>query len=236
MQQVNVSAQSREKTGGKGAISSVLGKGMVPAVVYGGEKKPVSVMVVEKEIAGVLKFGDNALIKLKYGSEEENVIIKVVQRHVVTDRVIHLDFQRIRLTDKLKFKVHVKLVGEPQGVKLQGGIMEHALREFNVLCMPTEIPKEIEVDVTALNIGDSIRVKDVKSKVELTDDPNHVVVSVIAAKEEVVETPVAAAAGGAEPEVIAKGKKEEEGAAPAAGAKPAAAGAKPEEKKAEPKK
>ena len=87
MQQVNVSAQSREKTGGKGAISSVLGQGMVPAVVYGGDKKPVSVMVGEKEIAGVLKFGDNALIKLKYGSDEDNVIIKEIGRASCRERV-----------------------------------------------------------------------------------------------------------------------------------------------------
>jgi large subunit ribosomal protein L25 len=148
------------------------------------------------------------------------------------------------MTDKIKVKVRVKLVGEACGVKMEAGILEHNMRELNVLCLPTDIPKEIEINIAELHLNGVIRVKDIKSdKAEIIEDAEHIVVSVVAPKEEKVETPVAAAdAAAAEPEVIAKGKKEEgeEGAAAEAGkgkpvdagkgAKPADAG-KPEDKK-----
>jgi large subunit ribosomal protein L25 len=240
MEQLHIAAQLREKAGVRGVLSKFRAEGVTPAVIYGLKKPPVQITVPEKEFLVVLKKGANAVLKLKYGDKEDNVIVKEVQRHVVTDRVIHIDFHRISLTEKIKVKVHIKIVGEAFGVKTEGGILEHAMREFTVLCLPMDIPKEIEVGITELKLDEAIRVKDIRhDKVEILDDPNHVIVSVTAPKEEVVETPVAAAgaaagATAAEPEVIAaKGKKDEEGAEGAA--KPAAA-AKPGEKKAEPKK
>jgi len=241
MEQLHVAAQLREKAGVRGVLSKFRLDGITPAVIYGLKKPPVHITVSEKEILTVLKKGANAVLKLKYADKEDNVIIKDVQRHVVTDRVIHIDFHRISLTEKIKVKVHIKIVGEAFGVKTEGGILEHTMREFNVLCLPTDIPKEIEVEISKLKLNEAIRVKDIKhEKVEILDDPNHIIVSIVAPKEEVVETPAAAAgaaagAAAAEPEVVAgKGKKEEEGAE---GAKPAAgAAAKPGEKKAEPKK
>ena len=242
MEQLNIAAQLREKAGVRGILSKFRAEGVTPAVVYGLKKPPVQITVSEKEMLSVLKKGANAVLKLKYTDKEDNVIIKEVQRHVVTDKVIHIDFHRISMTEKLKVKVHIKIVGEAFGVKTEGGILEHAMREFNILSLPTDIPKEIEVEISNLKLNEAIRVKDIKcDKVEILDDPNHVIVSIVAPKEEVVETPVAAAgAAAAEPEIVAaKGKKEEEGAEGAAkpGAKPApGAAAKPGEKKAEPKK
>lgn len=246
MEQLNVAAQLREKAGVRGVLSKFRAAGITPAVIYGLKKPPVQITVPEKEMLGVLKRGSNAVLKLKYSDKEDNVIIKEVQRHVVTDRVTHIDFHRISLTEKLKVKVHIKIVGEAFGVKTEGGILEHTMREFNILSLPMDIPKEIEVEISNLKLNEAIRVKDIKyEKVEILDDPNHIIVSIVAPKEEVVETPAAAAgaaagAAGAEPEIVAaKGKKEEEGAEGAAkpGAKPAAgAAAKPGEKKAEPKK
>jgi len=244
MEQIIVEAQMREKIGGKKGLALLRQGGNVPAVIYGTGKPPVHVTVGEKEILAVLKKGANSVVKIKYLSSSDTAILKEVQKHVVTGRVVHIDFQRISLTDKIKVKVRVKLVGESCGVKMEGGIVEHNMRELNVLCLPTDIPKDIEVNITALHLGDVIRVKDIKSdKAEIIEEAEHIVVSVAAPKEEKVETPVAAAgATEAEPEVIAKGKKEEgeEGAADAAkGAKPAEAGkpGKPEDKKpAAPKK
>ncbi|HOW89065.1 MAG TPA: 50S ribosomal protein L25 [Elusimicrobiales bacterium] len=240
MEQINVTAQLRDKAGARGALSKLRTDGWTPAVIYGLGKPPVSVSVSEKEMLGVMKRGANAVLKLKYSDKEDNVIIKNVQYHVVTDRLIHVDFHRISLTEKVTVKVHIKIVGEAFGVKTQGGLLEHALRDFTVRCLPTDIPKEIEVDVKDLKLDSAIRVSDIRhADLEILDDPSHVVVSITAPKEEAVETPAAAAgaaagAAAAEPEVVAgKGKKDEEGAAkPAAGA----AAAKPGEKKAEPKK
>lgn len=240
MEQIILSAKLREKTGGKGGLSGLRLQGSIPAVVYGLKQPSVTVIVGEKEMIGIMKKGANAVLKLKYSDKEDNVIIKEVQRHVVTDRPIHFDFHRISLTEKIQVKVHVKVVGEAFGVKTEGGVLEHNMREVTVLCLPTDIPKELEVDVTNLKLGENMRVKDIKSaKAEILDDPNAIVVSVFMPKEEVVETPVEGAVAGAteaEPELVGgKGKKLEEGEegaegeAAKPGAKPAAgaAGAKP---------
>ncbi|HAH33050.1 MAG TPA: 50S ribosomal protein L25 [Elusimicrobia bacterium] len=245
MEQIIVEAQLRDKIGGKKGLSLLRQGGSIPAVIYGTGKPAVHVTVGEKEILTVLKKGANSVVKLKYSDNSDTVILKEVQKHVVTGKLLHIDFQRISMTDKIKVKVRVKLVGDAYGVKVESGIVEHNMRELNVLCLPTDIPKEIEINITELHLGGVIRVKDVKSdKAEIIEDAEHIVVSVTAPKEEKVETPLAAAgASAAEPEVIAKGKKEEgeDGAAPdaAKGAKAAEAGhaGKPEDKKpAAPKK
>jgi large subunit ribosomal protein L25 len=235
-----ISAEMRDKAGVRAALTAFRAGGRIPAVVYGLDKKPVSLTVDEKAMVAILKADPNAIITIKYTGGEDTVIIKAIQRHPVSGKCTHFDFYRISLTEKIKVKVHVKIVGECYGVKLQGGLVEHTMRELNVSCLPTEIPHEIVLDITDLQINHSLRVKDVKpGKAELLDSPEQIVVSVTAPKEEKVEEPIAgAAAAGAEPEVVAgKGKKEEgeEGAAAGKdGAKPAAG--KPDEKKAAPKK
>ena len=234
MQQTKIAAAARENAGQRGTLSAHRAAGRIPAVIYGLDKKPVSVTVDEKTITAVIKADPNAIITLQHPGGEDVVIIKAIQRHPVTDKYTHFDFQRISLTEKIKVKVHVKLVGECYGAKVQAGLVEHTMREVNVSCLPTEIPHEVTVDITDLHINHSLRVKDIKlGKFELLDAPEQIVVSVTAPKEEKVETPAAGAAA-AEPEVVAaKGKKEEEGAAPAAGAKPAAGAAPAADKKAE---
>lgn len=247
MQQTIISAEMRDNAGVRSKLTACRAGGRIPAVIYGLDKKPVSVTVDAKAIAAVIKANPNAIITIKYAGGEDTVIIKATQRHPVTDKRTHFDFYRISLTEKIKVKVHVKLVGECHGAKVQGGLVEHTMRELNISCLPTEIPHEIELDITDLHINHSLRVKDIKyAKAELLDAPDQIVVSVTAPKEEKVEEPLAGAAvAGAEPEVIAKGKKEEgeegaakDGAKPAAGkpeaGKPAAG--KPEDKKPAPKK
>lgn len=244
MQQTIISAENREKAGQRGTLSAFRAGGRIPAVIYGLEKKPVNVTVDEKGMIALVRANPNAIITIKYQGGEDVVIIKAIQRHPVTDKYTHFDFLRISLTEKIKVKVHLKLVGECYGAKTEGGLVEHTMRELNVSCLPTEIPHEIVLDITDLHMNHSLRVKDIKpGKYDLLDAPEQIVVSVTAPKEEKVETPVAGAEAAA-PEVVgAKGKKEEgaEGAAPAAGAKPAAggkpaAGAPAADKKAEPKK
>ena len=127
-----------------------------------------------------------------------------------------------------------KFTGEAYGVKTQGGIIEHNMRELTIKCLPADLPKELVVDISGLHMGDSIRIKDLRyDRIEIKEDQEHIIASVIAAKEEEVAAPAAATAeAGAEPELVAtKGKKEEEGEA--AEGKPEA---KKEEKKAEPRK
>ncbi|MBI4655318.1 MAG: 50S ribosomal protein L25 [Elusimicrobia bacterium] len=226
MDKIEITAELRDGNATRGALNDLRKKGKVPAVIYGGKKPPVSLAVPEKEISGIIKKNINAIIKINYADQQDNVIIKEAQKHVVDCNFIHIDFKRIALTEKIKVKVPVKLIGEAYGIKVQAGIIEHNLRELNVMCLPAKIPKELEINISELHIGSSLRVKDAPTgDYELVDDPEHIIVSVVAPKEEVVEAAPATVEPGAEtqePEVIAKGKKEEEGEEPAADAKSAA--------------
>jgi large subunit ribosomal protein L25 len=164
---------------------------------------------------------------LKVGGKAETVLLKELQRDFLTHAVIHADFQRISMTDKLEVNVPLHITGEAPGVKLGGGILEHVLREVRVSCLPSDIPDGLNVDVSRLQLNQGLKIKDLAPLpgVEVLNEPESIVVNIVApAAEEVAPVAAAApvAAGSTEPEVIAKGKKPEEGeaavAAPAAGA------------------
>ncbi len=233
MQMVELNGKKRDiKT--KGALRVLRGEGEVPAVVYGGKKSPVPLSVAGKELLQVIKaHGANVILSLKVGSDTETVLVKEVQRDPISHKPIHVDFQRISLTDKIEVNVPLHVRGEAPGVKLSGGILEHILREVRVKALATAVPSALEVDVSGLQINQGLKVKDIAAPagVEILASPDQIVVNVVAPMtfEEEKAPAAAAGAGPAEPEVIAKGKKPEEGeaaAAPAAGAKPAAPAAK----------
>jgi large subunit ribosomal protein L25 len=241
MQTVELSGNKRETASG-GVMRALRAKGSVPAVVYGGRKEPVSLSVDGKELLSLLKgHGMNILVSLKVGTDGDTVLLKDLQRDFVTHDIIHVDFQRISMTDTLEVNVPLRIVGEAPGVKLGGGILEHILRDLRVRCLPSDIPSAVDVEISALQINQGLRVKDLRpaSGVEILTDAEHFVVNVVAPSElEEAPATAAAAPGTAEPEVIAKGKKPEEGAeaapapvgkdagkaapAPAKGAAPAA--------------
>jgi large subunit ribosomal protein L25 len=231
----------------KHAVNLLRQKGRIPGVAYGDSEAPVALSVDEKTILGILhsQGGRNALLTLKIGGTSHPVLIKEIQRHIITRAIRHVDFQRISLKKAIETRVHVQVKGEAPGVKLSGGVLEHLVREIPVRCLPTEIPAAIEADISNLQINQGIKVKDLvlPKGVEVLLDAESVVIHVLAVHV-VEETTVAAedaapGAAGAEPEVIKKGKVEEgaEGAAAApTGDKKAPAGAapaKPEAKKPE---
>lgn len=236
--ELTLSAEVREKSK-KAELTKLRKDHLIPGVVYGGKKGPVNVVVAEKELVKLMKAGGaNAIIRLKTGKGEDTVILKEMQRHVVTHQPIHADFQRISMTTKIEVKVPLHVAGEAPGVKTGGGILEHVLRELKVKALPAKIPQRIEVDVSNLQLNESVHVRDLRipEDVEVLDAPDHIVVNVVQpTAEEAPAAPAEGAAAGTEPEVIAKGKKEEEGAeagkeaakAPAAAPK---AEAKPEKK------
>lgn len=248
MQEINVAAEPRGDKNTKHQLSELRKAKKIPAVVYGGKDKPVSVTVGQKELMeGLKKAGTNAIIHLKHAKGTDTVILKELQRDVVNGQPVHADFKRIDLNVKVEVQVPLRTVGEAPGVKLNGGLLEHVLRQIEIRCLPTAIPKAIDIDVSAMNVNDSILVRDLKlpAGVEVLTKPEQVVVHVVIVKIEVeaVATPAeGAAAPGTEPEVVAaKGKKDEEGnvvpsdkkaaAAPAAGDKKAAPAAKEGAKK-----
>ena len=237
MQRVELEVKSRD-LGEKNVTRSVAQlrlEGWIPATIYG-QGNPASIAVnyrtIEKAIHSS-KAGHNALFTIKAPGETSVAVIKEIQRDVLRHNAIHIDFQRIDLKKKLELAVPTHTVGEATGVKNSGGVLEHITREVRVKCLPDDIPSSIDIDVTALEVGHGVKVKDLPqlNGVEYLTLPETIVVNVVAPKVEEVKpaTPAeaAAAAAAGEPEVIAKGKKDEEGA-PAAGGKaaPAAAGGK----------
>jgi large subunit ribosomal protein L25 len=235
--EITLNVEVRAEKGTKKELSGMRAGAKVPAVVYGGEKPPINLAVSEKDIIDARrKGGVNAVIRLKHPKGEETVMIKELQRHPVTDRVVHADFLRVSMTRKIEASVPLVVVGEAPGVKDFGGMLAHDLRTLKILALPNAIPPHVEVDVSKLNLHEALRIKDLKlaSGVEVLDNPENVVVHVTIAKVEEVAAPAAAVPGAegvaaAEPESSStKGKKDEEGklvketakaAAPAAGDK-----------------
>lgn len=231
MEKVIVKAEVRTATGKKCA-KDLRNKGLIPGNVYKGGKEAVSLQMSAKELDAALqtKAGENVLITLKItGSDkavkDRTVLIKEIQREPIKFGILHVDFGEISLTDLLKIDVPLVAHGEPVGVKVDGGILEHVMREVHVECLPTDIPEKIVVDVSGLKIGDSIFVKNIVAPegVKITNDPELIVMIVKAPKVEAVKVEEVEEA--VAPELIRK-KKEEEGAegeeAPKEAAKPEA--------------
>lgn len=239
MEKVILKAEVRKETG-KRIAKDLRNNGLVPANVYKSGKAATSLTVSDKELRSILqtKAGENVLITLKISggesaAKDRTVLIKEIQRHPVRENVLHVDFNEISLTEMLKVNVPLVVKGDPVGVKVDGGLLEHVLRELSVECLPTDIPAKIEVDVSALKIGEHVMVKDIKAPegVKVLNDPELIALVVKAPK---VEAPKEeAVAGGEEPELIRK-KKEE--AAAEGGEEPKEAPAAAKEPKKEEKK
>lgn len=218
MDEIKLAVEVRNAKGSKKELSDLRAQARIPGVICGGNKPTIRVALSEDELLEARRRGGvNAVLSLQLGKSTETVIVKEVQRHPVTDRMIHADFQRISLTNKIEAKVPLRVVGEAPGVKNSGGILQHELREFVVKALPKDIPQFISVDVSALEMNQHLMVKDVAvpAGLEILDAPEHMVVHVTQVKIEVVAptaAPVATEAVSAEPEVSStKGKKDEEG-------------------------
>lgn len=177
-----VEAHKREQTG-KGAARKLRAKGMVPAVVYGGDRATEHVYVDRVTITRILHH-EPTIIDLKIEGEKSPtpVIVRTFDRDPLTDEIIHLDFQRVKMDEEISASVPVVLVNEEicKGVK-EGGIIQHGLREIEVECLPGDLPTHIEVDVKDLEIGDTIKVADLKlpEGVRVTESPDEVIISVV---------------------------------------------------------
>lgn len=218
---------------GKNESRRIRKQGLVPAVLYGEAKEPVALSVDARVLHKILhsKMGVNTVfdIELSGKGQKRAVMIKDYQLDPVTDRLSHADFIRIDATHEVQVPVHVLLTGTAPGVKIDGGILEHPLRELLVACLPKEIPASIEVDVSGLHVNQFIRVSDLvlPEGVRTLSDMNVVVCAVHAPKAEA--EPVAGAATLTDPAAAVAdpaAAKAAAGKAPAAKA-PAAAAAKP---------
>ncbi len=218
MSVIQLSGTRRDQLG-KGGARKARAAGNIPGVVYGHGEEPVPVAVGATDFANAIRGhkGGNPIVNLNLGSGDVTALIRDVQYDPITQAILHLDFQHISLTEMVEVEVPVHLTGLAIGVKDGGGILEHLIRTLEVRCLPTAIPSSIDVDVTALNVGNSLHVSDIKVEgVEILTDATATVA--IVASPTVEAEPVAADATApttAEPEVVgAKGKKEESAEAP----------------------
>jgi large subunit ribosomal protein L25 len=228
-----VVATPREGKFNKNAARRVRAAGKIPAVVYGAGQDSVAVAVDPKVITKILHSdsGHNTIFDLDVtGATIAKAMIVDWQREPLKGALLHIDLKRIAMDKVMQVSVPIQLVGVPLGVRAQGGILEHVLREVEIECLPADIPSHLDVDVANLEMNQSIHVSDLphSGSIKYLTDEGLTVAHVAAIKEEVVEAEaVDATATPAEPEVAKKGKGETE-AAPAADAK---ADAKAEKKK-----
>jgi large subunit ribosomal protein L25 len=242
MESFTVEGKIREERG-KNASRRTRLTGMIPATLYGAHKDAIALTVNTKQLSRILRSetGHNTIFSVVVGGgKEEKAMVKDWQVDPVSGSLLHVDLLRIAMDARMRVKVPVHTFGEPQGVKMQGGIFEMVTREVEIECLPADIPEEFKMDVSELLIGKQVRAADLPldpKKVKLLTDPQRVLAHVVVLKKEEEPAPEAAVAtetAPAEPEVIKKGKKEaeegEEGAAEAAPAPKAEKAEKPEKK------
>jgi large subunit ribosomal protein L25 len=219
-EQLSIEVQPREATGSRASRRMRRGD-MVPAIVYGGNRDSVAIQVPRRALLDLFKKAgsENAvfLLKLAGSGKARHCMVREVESDPITRQVVHVDFQRIDLTVKVKVEVAIELTGVPAGVKNEGGVLEFVNRQVEVECLPTEIPQHLFADVSALDIGDHIEAKDLEipEGVELLVEPERVIAAVSAPRkpeeEEVVEEGEGLIeAEEAEPEVVGRRQAEEE--------------------------
>ena len=218
--EITIEAQPRELRG-KNEARRLRAGGSVPAVLYGAGRESVAVAVNPKEVNRILhsKTGHNTIFDVAVtGGETTPVMVVDWQNDPIKEYLLHVDLKRIDLSARIRVKVPIHTVGDPKGVKLQGGLHELITREIEIECLPDEIPEEFTVDVSELMIGQSIRAGEIPlvGSTKLLSPADSVISHVITIKVEAepVVAEAAAPAAAAEPEVIKKGKKEEEAVAP----------------------
>jgi large subunit ribosomal protein L25 len=220
--EMNVLDAQPRAAGNKNEARRVRRGGKIPAVVYGAGKNAVSVSVDPRQVSRILHSasGHNTIFDLAVDGERTKAMIVDWQYEPIKGSLLHIDLKRIAMDQKLTVMVPIVLKGEAVGVKQQGGILEQVTREVEIECLPSDIPSQIDADVSELEFGKVMRVSDLphSAKLRFLTDENQPVAHVISIKEEVAPTAEAvageAAAAPAEPEVIKKGKQEtdEEGA------------------------
>jgi large subunit ribosomal protein L25 len=214
MKTMELKVKLREGSG-KQAAKKVRLQGLIPAIIYGAGKESFSIQMDSKEFESVIRTGagENVVLTLKIEggkTNEETVLIKDIQHDPISDKVLHVDFNIISLTEKIEAEVPVYEKGEAVGVR-DGGVLENIHRTVTVECLPTEIPDRITVIINDLKINDVIYAKELPfpEGVKCLLDPDEVILKISPPAKEEVPEEVAAEEGAAGPEVITEKKKEE---------------------------
>ena len=217
-EQVNLNAESREGEG-KSSSRQLRRAGSVPAVIYGGNEEPLRISILEKDIAKASEIPGFAtqILSISISGKEQNVIVKEIQRHPATERVLHADLMRVDPDTKISISVPVRFINEESciGVKMHGGAISRLINDIDITCLASNLPEYIEVDVEALDIGDSIFLSALNlpegveiPSLALGEDRDQVVVSVAEAKILEIEPEILEPEEGEEGEETSEGEGE----------------------------
>ncbi len=213
MAEVNITAKKRERIG-KGSAGKYRSEGWIPAEYYSSHDDNQHLLLYSKDFETTLTHS-HGLLNVAVEGEKKSLlcVVKDVQYEPIRGHVLHVDFQGVRMGEKITVNVPIILQGNSAGVKA-GGILEHLIREAEVECLPKDIPERIVIDITALQIGDSVHVKDIEQEnIKILDDPDETILliehpriekEVTAEEEAEVEEELT------EPELIRERKEEEE--------------------------
>jgi large subunit ribosomal protein L25 len=209
--QVKLSARPRSEEG-RNAVKQVRARGAVPAVIYGGKETPANLEVSARDISNVLAHavGENILVDLEItdGGKTTNrlSLIQEVQHHPVRGDILHVDFHAVSMTEEIEAEIVLEPTGEPIGVKTFGGLLTQNLRTLTVRCLPQNLPELITVDVSHLNVGEGLHVKDIPLPAGVSAAEDGEITAFIVAEPTVSAEPAAAEA--ASPEVLKEKKPE----------------------------
>lgn len=207
MERLQLEVEERNQAG-QSAAKKLREEGLIPGVVYGKNQEPVNVKVNDSDLEDIV--GGNAIIDLELDDEPRTVMIKEVQRDVITGDFLHVDFHQIALDESIAVEVPIALEGTAEGQR-EGGVLQQTLRKIEVECLPTEIPEKIEVDISELEVGQSLHVADLdpEEDVEILTAGDEVLVTVVVPTELDLEEEEEEEEVITEPEVI--GEEPEEG-------------------------
>ena len=236
MEKIDLQVEERTLTGKK--VKHLRSEGIIPAVVYGHDLKAIALSVNTKQYAKAIggDAGTNVIISLNVAGKKGEaipVISHEIQRDALTDEILHVDFHKINMKEKIRTKIPIEIVGVAIGVKEEAGIFVHSLTELEIECLPMDIPDMVKVDVSALKIGDSLYVSDLRkelvSEITILTPETEPIAQVVepTKEEEVVAEPVEGEvpvdgktpADGTVSEVEGDAKKEDLSAGKAGGAK-----------------
>ncbi|MCK8824915.1 50S ribosomal protein L25 [Fuchsiella alkaliacetigena] len=187
MEQLELEVELRDETG-RNQARRLREEGLVPGVIYGQDREPATLKLDANDLAEVT--GGNKIINLKLEDDVEAVMIKDLQKDAITGEFLHVDFHQINLDETVVVEVSVDLVGTSAGER-EGGVRQQLLREVKVECLPTEIPASIEIDISELEVGESLHVAELETadEVEIITSGDEVLVTVVAPTELDLEEP-----------------------------------------------
>ena len=189
MERFQLEAEAREKTG-KSIARKLRREGKIPGVVYGRERNPQPLIVDPLKLKG--KLDANAIVDLTIKDDgeksTETVMIKDYQKHVIKNELLHVDFHHISMDETITVTIPIETVGKAYGVQ-EGGVLQQLMREVEIECLPTDIPDKFELDITELDVGDSLQVSDLEvgDEIDLVSALDDVIVTVVTPSEEITE-------------------------------------------------